>query len=859
MRLTPSGVTVGGNFFIDSSVPGAVTRGTGLDATATSLTYTLANGRTVIVTGTGFTYDAGGIPLTGLITGVQLFDGPFELATFYDVPNRTLADFDRLWLGTAPDENDPNAVFNHLLPGNDTLIGSDGDDSFALGKGSDIVDGGNGIDEVVYRGFGRGEGITVDLHFGDGDDHVGAAWAGGTSTPLDAEFDTLFSIENVFGSRFNVLLIGDNHNNVFTASRGDDTIHGGGTTLTPDTDELRYDRGATSTAGITVTFTDEGIGSVTGGGLTPETDDDPANTVFGIDTFTGIETVRGTRFADTFIGDDGTQRFRGLGGIDSYNGGDGDDEVDYSRDNLTTAGITVNLAGADDSDDIGSAIAAGGETETLISIEQIRGTAGEDSMTGDDADNRFRGEGGNDTLLGGAGNDRLQGGAGNDTMDGGSDEDEVDYLQDTLVVGGNGVTLNLTTGVGNGPNGDTDTIIDVENARGTINDDLITGDSGANRLRGDDGNDTLWGAGDNDELEGGLGDDELYGEDGDDTLTGNAGTDRYFGGDGADTFVGGGGSDGDIADYSQDIAGHGIVANLWGSGSQGGLAADTVLDAFDFLDSVSNVPNLVGTQFSDRIYGGSHNNILSGGAGDDFIFGHDGADTLDGGYGNDVLDGGAGLDAFSGGYGNDTYYVNATGEVVTEATGLGSGSDTVITSVTYALTANAAVETLRAVTPGSTLAMNLTGSSAGNAITGNNGINILTGLAGDDTLMGLGGNDTIVGGLGRDTMIGGAGKDIFDFNLFTETAVGANRDVVHFSRSDLDKIDLKQIDANVAAGGDQAFSWKGTGLITGAGQLRYDVASGVVQGNIGGANGIGIDFEIKVVGVTSMLATDFIL
>jgi Ca2+-binding RTX toxin-like protein len=152
--------------------------------------------------------------------------------------------------------------------------------------------------------------------------------------------------------------------------------------------------------------------------------------------------------------------------------------------------------------------------------------------------------------------------------------------------------------------------------------------------------------------------------------------------------------------------------------------------------------------------------------------------------------------------------------------------------------------------------MNLTGSSVGNSISGNNGANVLTGLGGNDSLNGLGGNDTLVGGLGRDVMVGGAGRDIFDFNAIAESVVGANRDTVVFSRADLDRIDLSTIDANAAVAGNQAFRFV-AGNFTGAGQLHYIAATGILEGNTGGS--LAADFQIKVNGVTSMLATDFFL
>ena len=49
------------------------------------------------------------------------------------------------------------------------------------------------------------------------------------------------------------------------------------------------------------------------------------------------------------------------------------------------------------------------------------------------------------------------------------------------------------------------------------------------------------------------------------------------------------------------------------------------------------------------------------------IVGTSGNDTLNGGAGNDTLNGGIGADTMAGGAGNDTYYVDNTGDIVTEA------------------------------------------------------------------------------------------------------------------------------------------------------------------------------------------------
>ena len=68
----------------------------------------------------------------------------------------------------------------------------------------------------------------------------------------------------------------------------------------------------------------------------------------------------------------------------------------------------------------------------------------------------------------------------------------------------------------------------------------------------------------------------------------------------------------------------------------------------------------------------------------DTLFGHFANSTIVGG--NDTLDGGAGADTMYGGAGNDTYVVDSADDVITES--VNQGTDSVQSSVTYALTAN---------------------------------------------------------------------------------------------------------------------------------------------------------------------------
>lgn len=136
---------------------------------------------------------------------------------------------------------------------------------------------------------------------------------------------------------------------------------------------------------------------------------------------------------------------------------------------------------------------------------------------------------------------------------------------------------------------------------------------------------------------------------------------------------------------------------------------------------------------------------------------------------SDTLTGTNGADTLIGLAGNDTYTVNHVGDIVTEA--FNAGTDSVNTSISYALTDN--VEN-----------MTLTGSSNING-TGTSVNNILTGNSGNNTLTGNAGNDTLNGKAGRDTLTGGVGSDIFVFqfrqspvssaDIITDFAIGTDR------------------------------------------------------------------------------------
>jgi Ca2+-binding RTX toxin-like protein len=231
------------------------------------------------------------------------------------------------------------------------------------------------------------------------------------------------------------------------------------------------------------------------------------------------------------------------------------------------------------------------------------------------------------------------------------------------------------------------------------------------------------------------------------------------------------------------------------------------------------------------------------------------ANTLTGNSAANTLDGSSGADTLIGGDGNDIYVVDNAAEVVTETNASLTQIDEVRSSVTWTIGAN-----LENLTLTGTTAINGTGNALANTITGNAAANTLKGEAGSDILY---------GGIGSDSLYGGAGdkvKDVFDFNAITESKTGTTRDKVYDFVTKIDKIDLSGIDANTAAANtdDQAFLFSGTTAkansvwykkvdVDGSSATKDIVIYGDVDGNTTA------DFEIGLVGVTSINATDFVL
>jgi Ca2+-binding RTX toxin-like protein len=255
-----------------------------------------------------------------------------------------------------------------------------------------------------------------------------------------------------------------------------------------------------------------------------------------IAAYDGNDTVDGGAGNDLICAGDGTDTLIGGTGDDTMDGGSGVDTASFPG----TVGVVANLA---------AGTASGQGSDTLVNVENLTGSAANDTLSGDanpnvlsglDGDDTLSGADGDDTIEGGAGNDGVSGGVGNDSLVGGDGDDTVssDEGNDTasgdagadVVVGGEGDDT-ILLGTGN------------DRATGANGNDTIAAGAGRDVSSGGAGKDTLKGEGGADRLGGGAGNDRLTGGKGNDRLNGGSGNDRLAAGKGRDKCNGGKGRD----------------------------------------------------------------------------------------------------------------------------------------------------------------------------------------------------------------------------------------------------------------------------------------------------------------------------
>ena len=102
---------------------------------------------------------------------------------------------------------------------------------------------------------------------------------------------------------------------------------------------------------------------------------------------------------------------------------------------------------------------------------------------------------------------------------------------------------------------------------------------------------------------------------------------------------------------------------------------------------------------------------------------------------------------------------------------------------------------------------------------------------------------------------GGAGADVFTFKSVSDSRGSAIDTISIFVRG-ADHIDLRGIDADTGAAGNQAFTFIGASSFSGeAGEVIF--SRGVLSGDVNGDRVA--DFRIAVSGISTLAAGDFYL
>jgi Ca2+-binding RTX toxin-like protein len=539
------------------------------------------------------------------------------------------------------------------------------------------------------------------------------------------------------------------------------------------------------------------------------------------DTLINMGQVDGSRFNDVIRGSDpvvsnlnviddpGNNVLRGLGGDDVLEGRGGADTLDGGADNDTASyessptGVQVTV---NDPDHNGAFVATGGDAagDTLISIENLIGSAYDDILTGASNANTF---------IGGRGNDIIDGGRGTDTVD--YSTENIDHVE--IDLSGSGAAEFISMPADHASLWvSTDHLYNIENIIGTSGADRIVGNSLDNLFDAGFGNDVIDGAG---------------------------GTNTV-------TFE------------SWDATGRFVMPNTatirLGSAGQDG-SADRFLSINHSLlehDTLRNIQNVTGSNFSETITGNEQRNTIEGRGGND---------TIDGGFGNDVLDGGSGVNTVS--FASHDNAVTLTDEQISIVLGR-DGADGFIDwrGIPGEATIRTSFErdTLRNF-------QNVTGSNHGEGIEGNDDDNTLNGRGGDDvigggeghdTLLGGDGNDVLAGDRGADTLTGGRDADRFIFGNVDESAnqPGAFDTITDFEAG-IDQINVSHIDANATTTLFENFHFPLAGFALHVGEIGsfYDAARNVtvVEANTTGA--AVNDFHLELLGHINLTANDFIL
>ena len=682
----------------------------------------------------------------------------------------------------------------------ENLTGSGNDDILAGDLRDNVIMGGGG-DDKIYGGpnpadadkEGNSRLTNADtLHGGGGNDMLFGG-VGADTLKGDAGNDMLnggSGADRLYGGYGSDMIYADTMDTVINGWVEDppEDPDNAGTDLT----EAQEDPMAVDTVSF-ARLEDETVGNTGAGGATA--------VIWQLATEApNVENVIGSQGNDNIAGTAGKNVIEGGEGGDILDGGDEEDTLSYeSSDDWIR--VTLN--------DSGAATASRGHAsgDQASNFENVRGSAYDDDITGNNVANKLWGGAGDDDLDGEEENDTLEGGAGADKLDGGftartaTGQETWNAEMNTLSYASSdaGVTVNLMTSSASGGHATDDEIVTYEelaptdddpnneidvatfvNVTGSMHDDHLTGNHHDNELNGGAGDDTLRGG---------------ASDAGDRSTAAIIRGDVLVGGPGADMLDGGE----DMGEKDDMIPG----VDLNGDGD----FDDTVDGVAETAPVAASVDWAVYKHAMEGVMIDLSTNRGTGGEamGDtlmniELVWGSEKDDTFISGPGGDIIEGDGGSDTVS--YeasslgvtvdlSDDAHNRTVVADVTTDPDNPVFTADTNPAGVTTHLTATGVPAILAGTgdTPlvededdnpntngarGDKLGSieNLTGSAHDDDLTGDENPNVLKGMGGDDDLDGGTGNDMLYGGMGMDTLTGGDGVDKLDGGAGGDTLSG---------------------------------------------------------------------------------------
>jgi Ca2+-binding RTX toxin-like protein len=780
------------------------------DDSGNSRTITLGDGGTSVTAASGtdaITFNAGGLTLTGTLTGDGGTADTLELGNGADISGATLSGIANLTLASGSSTTMSVSQLSAFSGGTITAAGTEtvtltGNGNVSSTSGiENYVLGDDSTDTRTFTVTNAANSVTANSATDAVTFDTGSLTLTGTLSGDGTVNDTLSIANgaNISGATIsgieNLTIAGTTGNATMTAAQ----LNGfSGTMIASGTNTLTL----TSTGSVTGADLSAIETLATAGGSTAQ------SITLTAAQAAGTTLTAGDSSLDSFVvtGSAGSQTLVGSAGSDTIDGGAGDDTISGGE-------------GAD-------ALSGGDGADSLFGqngADSLFGLSGDDFLNGGAGADTLNGGDGNDSIVGGTDADVMIGGAGNDTFSGTGAELNGDTISgiaagDQIIVTSddlsalNGTTLGSTITTGGGT-------INIADATAglTINANVSGGNTTLTFTAPAPGGGSSGGNGSSGPV--------TVNDDPADTATGGARTITNTGStSGSAPIVQNTGNNGNVVTATlppsvsitsagpatSQSSGDAMTTLTEAINTRGtGVANDLIGGAQNFLNRLGAtttvdvrtiIPTTTGSTISDPIVisgSGSTSgqseafvidmrsmpsgstlqldNIefasvmgqatITGGAGQNYVVGDDAAQFISLGVEDDTLAGGGGADSVGSGWGEDIVYGNQGADLVFG----GGGMDTVY--------GGQDADTVRGDNDNDWVYGNkgddtLLGGNGDDRLYGGQDNDIVYGNAGNDSIAGNLGNDTLYGGQGNDLISGGNGADLIAGNKGDDTLSG---------------------------------------------------------------------------------------